>query len=372
MTSIALRLQNIAAAYEAQSVLEDVTLEVRAGELVALLGRSGCGKTTLLKIVAGLLQPTRGAVFFGGENFTDVPTQRRGVGVVFQKPLLFPYLNVFDNIAFGLKMRGISKSETKARVAEALRAVQLEGYGSRRSSELSGGQEQRIALARALVTRPRVLLLDEPFSALDAALRAEMRALVSRLQRESHITTIFVTHDQHEAATLAARIAFLDNGRLLQTGEPRDLYLTPATPAVARFFGWLVVEGTRHATSTDADNSVGCDTALGRLNGTPHSPLTNSKDEAVWLAIHPAQVRIVTASERSLTGDETENLMSATVESVVDFGARITYTVRFVSGDLLTIDLISDVRNETQLIIAVNEKICVSIPREAVMVFQKQ
>lgn len=371
MTALALRLQNIAAAYGSQSVLEDVTLDVRAGELIALLGRSGCGKTTLLKIVAGLLQPTRGAVFFDEENFTDVPTQRRGVGVVFQKPLLFPYLNVFDNIAFGLKMRGISKGETKTRVAEALRAVQLEGYESRRSSELSGGQEQRIALARALVTRPRVLLLDEPFSALDAALRGEMRSLVSRLQRESNITTLFVTHDQHEAATLATRIAFLDDGRLLQTGAPRDLYLTPATPAVAKFFGWLVIEGTICGTSTGADHSVRCDTALGRLNGTPHSLLANRKDESVLVVVHPARARIVTASERRVTDDEAENVLPARVESVVDLGSRITYTLRLKSNDILTIDLSRDARNETQTAFTVNENICVGIPREAVLVFQK-
>ncbi|MCP9495623.1 MAG: ABC transporter ATP-binding protein [Pyrinomonadaceae bacterium MAG19_C2-C3] len=371
MTALTLRLQNIAAAYGAQLVLEDVTLDVRAGELVALLGRSGCGKTTLLKIVAGLLPPTRGEVFFGQENFTHVPAARRGVGVVFQKPLLFPYLNVFDNIAFGLKMRGIAKSETRMRVAEALHAVQLEGYESRRAAELSGGQEQRIALARALVTRPRVLLLDEPFSALDASLRIEMRSLVSRLQRELHITTLFVTHDQHEAATLAARIAFLDDGRLLQTGAPRDLYLTPATPAVAHFFGWLVIEGKLCATQSVTDNGIRCDTALGRLTGTPRSPLANHKDESVWLAIHPAQVRIVTAPERSLTDDATENLLPATIEAVVDFGARVTYTVRLRSNDLLTIDLSRDAHHEARTTFDMDENICVSLPREAVLIFHK-
>lgn len=372
MSALTLRLQNIAAAYGAQPVLEDVTLDVRAGELVALLGRSGCGKTTLLKIVAGLLEPSRGEVFFGEENFTHVPAARRGVGVVFQKPLLFPYLNVFDNIAFGLKMRGVGKSETKMRVAEALHAVQLAGYESRRASELSGGQEQRIALARALVTRPRVLLLDEPFSALDAALRVEMRVLVSRLQRESNITTLFVTHDQHEAATLATRIAFLDGGRLLQTGVPRDLYFTPATPAVARFFGWLVIEGTlRGATQSNTDNTVKCDTAIGRLNAAPHSPLINSQGESIRIAIHPARARIVNAQEQSLTDDATQNLLPATVEIVVDFGARVTYTVRLKSNDLITIDLSRDAHHETHTGFTVNENVCVGIPRDAVLIFPK-
>ncbi len=329
----ALRLQNISAAYGAQTVLADITLEARAGELVALLGSSGCGKTTLLKIVAGLLQPTGGEVFFGEERFTDVAAERRGVGVVFQKPLLFPYLSVGENVAFGLKMRRTPRHETKRRVAEALCSVQLEGYESRRSGELSGGQEQRVALARALVTEPRVLLLDEPFSALDASLRAEMRALVHSLQRRSKITTLFVTHDQQEAATLADRIAFLHDGSLMQFGAPRDFHLAPATAEVARFFGWLVIEGTRHLNTIE--------TALGRFNIAPREqakdePTLHDTDRSVLLAIHPARVRLV-PSHASAERDS-PNHFAATLESHVDLGRHIRYTFRLPSNRSLTVE----------------------------------
>ncbi len=314
-------------------MLADITLEARAGELVALLGSSGCGKTTLLKIVAGLLQPTGGEVFFGEERFTDVAAERRGVGVVFQKPLLFPYLSVGENVAFGLKMRRTPQHETKRRVAEALRSVQLAGYESRRSGELSGGQEQRVALARALVTEPRVLLLDEPFSALDASLRAEMRSLVHSLQRRSKITTLFVTHDQQEAATLADRIAFLHDGSLMQFGAPRDFHLAPATAEVARFFGWLVIEGTRHLNTIE--------TALGCFNVAPREQAKNemmvhATNHPVLLAIHPARVRPV--SPHAQADGNAPNHFTATLESYVDLGTHIRYALRLPSNRSLIIE----------------------------------
>ncbi len=237
-----LTFDRVTARYGANFVLRDFSLEIAEGDMFGLLGPSGCGKTTALKIVAGLLQPVTGDVRFNGESILNVPTEKRDVAMVFQKPLLFPYLTVAENIAFGLKMRRMPDDQVRQRVTEMLRLVQLEGYESRRPKELSGGQEQRVALARALVTEPRVLLLDEPFSALDENLRAELRLLVRELQHRLGITTLFVTHDQVEAAMVSDRMALLLDGKPEQVGAPRDFYTSPATIEVARFFGWQVFD----------------------------------------------------------------------------------------------------------------------------------
>ncbi|HEY6400508.1 MAG TPA: ABC transporter ATP-binding protein, partial [Blastocatellia bacterium] len=192
----AIRLDRLTVNYGATRALGDFTMAIDEAELVALLGPSGCGKTTVLKVVAGLLAPASGDVRFDGVSVLPVPAERRGAAMVFQKPLLFPHMTVAENVGFGLKMRRLKKDEIADRVAQALRLVKLEGYERRKPHELSGGQEQRVTLARALVTEPRALLLDEPFSALDENLRGEMRTLVRELQQRLRITTIFVTHDQ--------------------------------------------------------------------------------------------------------------------------------------------------------------------------------
>ncbi len=238
MTSV--HLNEISAAYGRNRVLAGITLDIAAGEFVALLGPSGCGKTTLLRIIAGLMAPESGDLRFNDESVIGVAAERRRLAMVFQKPLLFPYHNVGDNVAFGLKMKGVARDDRTRRVREALALVQMEDFINRNPRQLSGGQEQRIALARALVTEPRVLLLDEPFSALDEKLRAEMRSLVKSLQQRLGITTIFVTHDQNEAIVMADRIALLLNGGLEQFAPPRDFYLAPRTESAARFFGWKV------------------------------------------------------------------------------------------------------------------------------------
>ena len=218
-------------------VVDDLDLEVVPGELVALLGPSGCGKTTTLKVVAGLLAPTDGDVLFDGESVLATPAERRPVAMVFQKPLLFPHMTVAQNVGFGLKVRGIKGADARRRIGDMLDLVRLPGYESRRVGELSGGQEQRVSLARALVVEPRVLLLDEPLSQLDAALRVEMRELVRRVQREVGVTTLFVTHDQEEAVVVADRVALMLDGRLQQYDAPQEFYERPASLRVAKFFG---------------------------------------------------------------------------------------------------------------------------------------
>jgi ABC-type Fe3+/spermidine/putrescine transport system ATPase subunit len=235
--AVTLDLDALGKAYDGVWAVTDLTLSVPAGALVALLGPSGCGKTTTLRMIAGLAAPDRGDIRTDGVSVLALPPEHRETTLVFQHPTLFPHLDVAANVGFGLKMRGVSMRETAARVHAALAQVQLAGYERRRIGQLSGGQQERVALARALVTRPRLLLLDEPLSSLDPSLRDEMRALIARLHAEQGITTVLVTHDRQEAMALAGRIAFLSAGRLQQYGEAPDLYERPATAAVARFFG---------------------------------------------------------------------------------------------------------------------------------------
>jgi ABC-type Fe3+/spermidine/putrescine transport system ATPase subunit len=238
-----IELRRITLGYGSTRVLEDFSLEIRAGELLAILGPSGCGKSTLLRAICGLLASESGDILIDGVSVLAVPAEKRNIGMVFQKPLLFPHLNIEENVAFGLKMRKLPAAQCRERVREALRMLHIEDLARRRTNEISGGQEQRVALARALVTEPRVLLLDEPFSALDAGLRADMWAALIDVQRRLKITTLFVTHDQLEAVHLADRIALLLDKRLEQAGAPQDFYRAPQTLAAARFFGWQVSDG---------------------------------------------------------------------------------------------------------------------------------
>jgi len=217
--------------------LDDVTVEVPDGSLTALLGPSGSGKSSLLRIIAGLEQPDSGRVEFSGVDATATPPQRRGIGFVFQHYAAFKHMTVRDNIAFGLRIRKQPKARVRERVDELLGVVGLSGYAQRYPSQLSGGQRQRMALARALAIEPRVLLLDEPFGALDAKVRAELRRWLRRLHDEVHVTTVLVTHDQEEAMEVADRIVVLDEGRVQQVGTPRELYDRPANSFVMSFLG---------------------------------------------------------------------------------------------------------------------------------------
>ena len=217
--------------------LDDVSLEIPEGSLTALLGPSGSGKSTLLRVISGLERPDRGTVRIGGEDVTALPTQKRGVGFVFQHYAPFTHMTVRENVAFGLKIRKRPKEEIRARVDELLELVQLSGLGRRYPSQLSGGQRQRMALARALAPEPEVLLLDEPFGALDARVRVELREWLRRLHDEMHVTTIFVTHDQEEALELADSIVVMNKGRVEQVAGPRDLYDRPANDFVMTFVG---------------------------------------------------------------------------------------------------------------------------------------
>ena len=228
--------------FGATVALKDISLEVGSQELFFLLGPSGCGKTTLLRLIAGFYQPDGGEILFGDQPMNGVPPHRRNTGMVFQNYALWPHMTVAENVAYGLEVRAVSAAEKKERVAEALGIVQMEPYAERSPNQLSGGQQQRVALARALVIRPDVLLLDEPLSNLDARLRLEMREEIRRIHAQTKITTIYVTHDQKEALSLADCMAVLRDGRVEQLGDPRAVYRTPANRFVADFIGetnWL-------------------------------------------------------------------------------------------------------------------------------------
>ena len=231
------RMERVGKRYGSAWAVKDVSLSIRPGEFYTLLGPSGCGKTTLLRMLAGFAAPDEGQIFVDDELIDPVPPWKRNLGMVFQQYALWPHLSVFENVAFGLRERRVSGAQLDSKVKAALAQVGLDGFERRRPSELSGGQQQRVALARTLVVQPRLLLLDEPLSNLDAQLRAQMRLELARLHRDVGITTLYVTHDQAEALSLSTRVAVLDHGSLVQEGRPEEIYWKPKNAFVAEFVG---------------------------------------------------------------------------------------------------------------------------------------
>jgi sulfate transport system ATP-binding protein len=249
--SIALR--GVTKRFDRHVALKDVSVEIESGSLTALVGPSGGGKSTLLRVIAGLERPDSGDVLIDGQTAVEVPVQDRGIGFVFQHYAAFKHMTVWENVAFGLRVRKMGRDAIRERVDHLLHLVQLEGLGRRYPSQLSGGQRQRMALARALAIKPEVLLLDEPFGALDAAVRAELRAWLRALHRDVHVTTIFVTHDQGEAMEIADRIVLINRGHVEQVGTPRELYERPANPFVMSFIGPITQLGDAFVRPHDID-----------------------------------------------------------------------------------------------------------------------
>lgn len=230
-------LQNISVAFEGEKILKNISLEIKDKEFVTLLGPSGCGKTTTLRIIGGFIVPDSGKVFFDGKIINDLPPHKRNVNTVFQRYALFPHLNVYENIAFGLRVKKLPEKVINQSVAEMLKLVNLMGYEKRSVNRLSGGQQQRVAIARALINRPRVLLLDEPLGALDLKLRKEMQIELKRIQQSLEITFVYVTHDQEEALTMSDTVVVMNNGNIQQIGSPVDIYNEPVNAFVADFIG---------------------------------------------------------------------------------------------------------------------------------------
>ncbi|HKG73731.1 MAG TPA: ABC transporter ATP-binding protein [Aestuariivirgaceae bacterium] len=304
-------LEHVSKRYAAVAALHDVSLSFRDGEFFGLLGPSGSGKTTLLRAIAGFVEPDEGSISFDGRRVENVPVHKRQIGMVFQNYALFPNLTVAANIAFGLSVRRVTGAEAGRQVSEMLELVRLTGLNERKPRELSGGQQQRVALARALVTRPKVLLLDEPLGALDRRLRQEMQVELKDIQRETGVTTIFVTHDQEEALTLSDRIAIIDQGRLMQMGQPREIYERPATIFAAQFLGDAnIFTGKR-------ENDVLILPGGERI----HAPGT-----AATVVVRPEKMRVFAASRA--VPDEASNRIEGHITQAVYSGASVTYHIR--------------------------------------------
>jgi spermidine/putrescine transport system ATP-binding protein len=267
MADSAIALEGVSKRYGGHAAVDDVSLDIGEGEFFSLLGPSGCGKTTSLRMIAGFVEPDAGRVLLRGQDVTSVPPNKRPVNMVFQQYALFPHMSVFDNVAFGLSVKGVPRKEHRERVEELLRVVSLEGYEKRRPRQLSGGQQQRVALARALVNRPAALLLDEPLGALDVKLRKQMQLELKRIQHELGTTFVYVTHDQEEALAMSDRIAVMNDGEVEQIGSPREIYEHPASDFVADFVGTINVLELAGGRETVRPEQVKILPEGGRLDG---------------------------------------------------------------------------------------------------------
>jgi spermidine/putrescine transport system ATP-binding protein len=318
------RLVGLVKRFEDVTAVDGIDLDVPGGEFFALLGPSGCGKTTTLRLVAGFEQPTAGRILLDGVDMARTPPHKRKVNTVFQSYALFPFLNVFDNVAFGLRFHDVAKGEARRRVGEALALVQLQGLERRRPSQLSGGQQQRVALARALVLNPSVLLLDEPLGALDAKLRKALQVELKALQEAVGITFVYVTHDQEEALTMSDRLAVMAGGRIEQVGAPTELYEAPASTYVAGFLG---VANLLPATAAGSGGGS-CRVRLGEFELEAAGGDTGASGE-VKVVIRPERVRL------EPYGSGGPNRVPGMVERLVYQGPATQLVVRLANGQPL-------------------------------------
>ncbi|GLK69875.1 ABC transporter ATP-binding protein [Hansschlegelia plantiphila] len=314
-------LYGVTKSFGAFTVLNDIDLKIADGEILTLLGPSGCGKTTLMRIVAGFEQSTHGRVLLRGVDVSNQPPERRPVNMVFQRYALFPHLDVFDNVAFGLRLKKKSKSEIKKTVTHMLELVQLGEYANRWITELSGGQAQRVALARALVNEPSVLLLDEPLAALDLKIRHHMLAELKRIHVETGTTFIYVTHDQDEATILSDRIVLMNKGAIEQIGTPEEMYARPQSLFCAKFLGETnILSGS--VISAEGDTTyvdIGAGAAKVAMNGVPVG-------SQVSLAVRPEAIRL--DKVREVAGKENFNFVDGVIQDVVFMGSRVVYNIR--------------------------------------------
>ena len=351
-----LRMENLVARYGKVTALDRLNLTIKDGELVTLLGPSGCGKTTTLRSVSGFLKPDEGEIYIGNRNITDIPPEKRGIGLVFQNYALWPHMTVFQNLAFGLELRKVPLEEIKKRVRTVLSVVKLEGYEDRYPRQLSGGQQQRVALARAIILEPDILLLDEPLSNLDALLREQMRFEIAQIHKRLGITTLYVTHDQTEAMVISDRIVIMKDGKVMQDGKPEEIYLRPKNRFVAGFMGTTTfLEGRVQAVQGDTcvlETSEGWElwgVACGGV--TPGSKASAAvRPEAVEILYSPLAFSKGVASPKG----KGENSFEAEVDSSYFTGEVIDYHFR-LGGSFIR------VRGDTKRILKPGEKVTVRI-----------
>ncbi|MEF8777311.1 MAG: ABC transporter ATP-binding protein [Natronomonas sp.] len=348
-----LELDELSHRYGGERAVESVSFDLQAGELVALLGPSGCGKTTVVQAIAGHIRPTAGRVRLRGRDVTDEPPESRQVGLVFQQSTLYPHMTVEENVAYGLAAQDIEDERRDEIVSEYLQLVDIEAQREAYPTELSGGQKRRTELARALAPQPDILLLDEPLSALDRTLREQLRDEIARIQRETGVTTLFVTHDQEEAMALADRLIVMDDGVISGIGEPRTLYESPPTPFVASFLG---------RSNVLSATVVESDPLIIDLEGTtmtlPDTDIARSTGDEVTCHIRPE-----TLSIRSLSGREPDASLTAKVTNVADLGRRYDVTVRTNSGTDLVVERVEPVPD-------VGDSVAVTIPERGLTLFE--
>ncbi len=338
-------LQTLTKSFHSLRAVHDLWLEVEAGEIVALLGPSGCGKSTTLQMIAGVLQPDMGRIYLDGRVLNRVPPEKRDIALVLQRGLLFPHLTVGENVAFGLKMRRVNRVDREQQAIAMLKQVQLEGFGDRKPSELSGGQSQRVAVARALVIRPKLLLLDEPLSALDANLREDMQELILKLQAKTGVTMMLVTHDQSEAVVMSHRIALMVDGCLRQVATPEQLYHHPHDEVTARFMGGV---------------NFFAALAQGYQWRLPNGFVLMShqaKDGKIQATIRPEQIQVFT----ELSSDS--NMLPATITHHRFTGTQRRLTLRTMS-DLVLQAWVPPAQN-----VAIDQSVWVRLPPEALWCF---
>ena len=339
----ALHLENITKRYGKLKAVDNLSLEVRDGELLTLLGPSGCGKTTVLRCVSGFVRPDDGQIYLGDRKITEIPTEKRGIGLVFQHYALWPHMTVFDNLAFGLQIKRLSKDEIKQKVEQTLTLVQLGGLEDRFPRQLSGGQQQRVALARALVLEPNILLLDEPLSNLDALLREQMRFEIAQIHKHAKITTIYVTHDQTEAMVISDRIAVMEKGRIMQLGNPLEIYSKPANKFVAGFMG---TTNFIHGKVTGVDRDyivVATDDGLTFL-GSGHGL---EKGQEVDVAIRPESIKFLSSEEAKTAQQEsnvheTEVVRASYVGELIDYQLKIKNHLIRARGEVRTLHKVGE------------------------------
>ena len=320
-------LVNLVKSFGSASAVDGINLHIPGGEFFSLLGSSGCGKTTTLRMIAGFEQPTSGQILLDGVDMTGTPPHKRHVNTVFQSYALFPHLNVFDNVAFGLRRARVEVADVRRRVGEALELVQLTGFENRRPAQMSGGQQQRVALARALVLKPAVLLLDEPLGALDAKLRKQLQIELKALQQQVGITFIYVTHDQEEALTMSDRIAVMSHGRVEQVAPPEQIYEEPSTVFVADFLG---VSNLMVAIAQGPDGQGRCRVKLGSFDlsaGRGESGISGNTK----ITIRPERVRL------EAHGSSGENRVPGMVERWVYLGNAVQLIVRLATGEKIQV-----------------------------------